>query len=354
MDPIKTFIRQPIFTAMLVMAVVVFGIFAYPKIGVDQFPDVDFPVVTVISDPLEEALNTLSGVETLRSVNVESVSQIVVQFSLDKNVNIAAQDVRDRVQATLSKLPKEAEAPVVAKFDIGAAPILTLAVSGPLPIQEMTRLAKDVVKPALQRKQGVGGIDLVGGQEREIQVVVEPGLLRSYGVSISDVTQALRAQSVDIPGGRTSEPGAERVVKLEGEVRSVDALRNLIIASPAGAPVRIRDVANVVDGPEEARSGATFEGQRAVALVVRKQSGSNTVQVAHDVMESMGEITALLPKGVKVATVTDGSKFIRSSISAVQEDMVLGGSSCWCSCATGAPRSCPRWRCPPLSSAPSR
>jgi HAE1 family hydrophobic/amphiphilic exporter-1 len=340
MDPIKTFIRQPIFTAMLVLAVVVFGLFAYPKIGVDQFPDVEFPVVTVttvipgadpetvennISDPLEEALNTLSGVETLRSVNVESVSQIVVQFSLNRNVDVAAQDVRDRVQSSLSKLPQEAETPVVAKFDIGAAPILTLSVSGSLPIQELTRLSKDVVKPALQRKQGVGGIDLVGGQEREIQVVVDPNLLRSYGVSISDVTQALRAQSVDIPGGRTSEPGAERVVKLQGEVRSVDALRNLIIASPAGASVRIRDVANVVDGPQEARSGATFNGQRAVALVVRKQSGSNTVQVAHDVMESLGEISELLPKGVKVSTVTDGSRFIRSSISSVQEDMILGG-----------------------------
>jgi HAE1 family hydrophobic/amphiphilic exporter-1 len=340
MDPIKTFIQQPIFTAMLIMALVVFGLFAYPKIGVDQFPDVDFPVVTIttvlpgadpetmernVADPLEEALNTLSGVETLRSVNLESVSQIVVQFSLNKNVDVAAQDVRDRVQATLSKLPAEAEAPVVEKFDIGAAPILTLSLAGPLPIQELTRLAEDVVKPALQRKQGVGGIDVVGGQEREIQVVVEPGLLRSYGVAISDVTQALRAQSVDIPGGRTSEPGAERVVKLEGEARSVDALRNLIIASPAGAPVRIRDVANIIDGPEEARSGASFNGQRAVALVVRKQSGSNTVQVARDVMESLNEISSLLPAGAKVSTVTDGSKFIRSSIAAVQEDLVLGG-----------------------------
>jgi hydrophobic/amphiphilic exporter-1 (mainly G- bacteria), HAE1 family len=340
MDPIKTFIRQPIFTTMLVMAVVVFGLFAYPRIGVDQFPDVEFPVVTVttilpgadpetmernVSEPLEEALNTLSGVETLRSVNVESVSQIIVQFSLDRQVDVAAQDVRDRVQATLARLPSEVEAPVVEKFDIGATPVLTLALSGPLPIQELTRLAEDVVKPALQRKQGVGGIDVVGGQEREIQIVVNPGLLRSYGVSISDVTQALRMQSVAIPGGRTSEPGAERVVKLESEVRSVDELRNLIIASPAGAPVRIRDVANVIDGPEEARSGATFNGQRAVALVVRKQSGANTVAVAASIMESLDELTPLLPSGARVSTVIDGSKFIRSSIAAVQEDLVLGG-----------------------------
>jgi HAE1 family hydrophobic/amphiphilic exporter-1 len=340
MDPIKTFIRQPVFTAMLVLAVVVFGLFAYPRIGVDQFPNVEFPVVTVttilpgadpetmernVSDPLEEGLNTLSGVESLRSVNVESVSQIIVQFSLSRDVDVAAQDVRDRVQATLSKLPTEIRTPVVEKFDIGAAPILTLSLSGPLPIQELTRLAEDVVKPSLQRQAGVGTIDVVGGQEREIQVVVDPGLLRSYGVAITDVTQALRAQSVDIPGGRTSEPGSERVVKLQGEVRSVDALRNLVIASPAGAPVRIRDVANIIDGPEEARSGAAFNTQRAVALVVRKQSGSNTVQVAESVMGSLGELGALLPSGVKVETVSDNSRFIRNSIHAVQEDLILGG-----------------------------
>jgi HAE1 family hydrophobic/amphiphilic exporter-1 len=340
MDPIKTFIRQPVFTAMLVLAVVVFGLFAYPRIGVDQFPNVEFPVVTVttilpgadpetmernVSDPLEEALNTLSGVESLRSVNVESVSQIIVSFSLERNVDVAAQDVRDRVQATLSKLPTEIRTPVVEKFDIGAAPILSLSLSGPRPIQELTKLAEDVVKPALQRQAGVGTIDVVGGQEREIQVVVDPKLLRSYGVAITDVTQALRAQSVDIPGGRTAEPGAERVVKLQGEVRSVDALRNLVIASPAGAPVRIRDVANVIDGPEEARSGAAFNAQRAVALVVRKQSGSNTVQVAESVMGSLGELSVLLPEGVKVETVSDNSRFIRNSIHAVQEDLILGG-----------------------------
>ncbi|NVI99529.1 efflux RND transporter permease subunit [Myxococcus sp. AM009] len=337
---LKTFITRPVFTAMLMLAVVVFGVNAYPRIGVDQFPDVEFPVVTVttvlpgadpesmeknVSDPLEEALNTLNGVEQLRSINLESVSQIVVRFTLDTKVDVASQDVRDRVQATLSKLPAEIETPVVEKFDIGAAPIMTLSLSGALPIEEMTRVAEDVVKPALQRQPGVGSIDVVGGREREIQVVVDPERLRGFGLAVSDVSQAVRAQNLDVPGGRTMDSGRERVVRLTSEAKSVDELRNIIIASPNGAPVRVRDVADVVDGPEEARSSAKSGDRNAVALVVRKQSGSNTVQVAESIKESLGEVNSLLPEGVRTEMVTDNSRFIRSSIAAVQFDLVLGG-----------------------------
>ncbi|QSQ16260.1 efflux RND transporter permease subunit [Myxococcus landrumensis] len=340
MSPLKTFISRPIFTAMLMLAVVVFGINAYPRIGVDQFPDVDFPVVTVttvlpgadpetieknVSDPLEEALNTLNGVEQLRSINMESVSQIIVRFTLDSKVDVAAQDVRDRVQATLSKLPDEIETPVVEKFDIGAAPIITLSLSGSLPIEELTRTAEDLVKPALQRQQGVGSIDIIGGREREIQLVVDPDRLRGFGLAISDVSQAVRAQSLDVPGGRTMDGGRERVLRLTSEAKSVDEIRNIIIASPNGAPVRVRDVADVVDGPEEARGAAKNGDRSAVALVVRKQSGSNTVQVAGLVKESLGELNSRLPEGIKVELVSDNARFIRSSINSVQFDMVLGG-----------------------------
>ncbi len=338
---LKTFISRPVFTAMLMLAVVVFGINAYPRIGVDQFPDVEFPVVTVttvlpgadpesieknVSDPLEEALNTLNGVEQLRSINLESVSQVVVRFTLDTKVDVASQDVRDRVQATLSKLPAEIETPVVEKFDIGAAPIMTLSLAGALPIEELTRVAEDVVKPALQRQPGVGSIDVIGGREREIQIVVDPERLRGFGLAVSDVSQAIRAQNLDVPGGRTMDGGRERVVRLTSEAKSVDELRNIIIASPNGAPVRVRDVADVVDGPEEARSSAKSGDRSAVALVVRKQSGSNTVQVAESIKESLGEVNSLLPDGVRTEMVTDNSRFIRSSIAAVQFDLVLGGA----------------------------
>ncbi|WP_426731691.1 efflux RND transporter permease subunit [Myxococcus faecalis] len=340
MSPLKTFISRPIFTAMLMMAVVVFGINAYPRIGVDQFPDVDFPVVTVttvlpgadpetieknVSDPLEEALNTLNGVEQLRSINMESVSQIVVRFTLDTAVDVAAQDVRDRVQATLSKLPNEIETPVVEKFDIGAAPIVTLSLSGALPIQELTRTAEDIVKPALQRQPGVGSIDVTGGREREIQLVVDPDRLRGFGMAISDVSQAVKAQSLDMPGGRTMDSGRERVLRLTSEAKSVDDIRNIILTNTNGAPVRVRDVADVVDGPEEARGAAKNGDRSAVALIVRKQSGSNTVQVAELIKESLADINKQLPEGILIETVSDNSRFIRSSIASVQFDLVLGG-----------------------------
>src|SRR5690242_3800348 len=214
MSPIKTFISRPVFTGMLTLVVLVFGVVAYPRIGVDQMPEVEFPIVTVmtvlpgadpeaiertVTKPLEEALNTLPGLDTLRSVNVENVSQIVVRFDLERNVDVAAQDVRDRVQATLSKLPREIDTPIVQKLDIGAAPVATLAFSANLPIERLTKVADDVVKPALQQIQGVGDVELVGGRKREITVIPDPRLLEGYGLSPSDVVNALRAQSVDVP-----------------------------------------------------------------------------------------------------------------------------------------------------------
>jgi len=339
-NPIRVFISRPVFTGMLTLVLLVFGIVAYPRIGVDQMPEVEFPIVTVttilpgadpeaiertVTKPLEEALNTLPGLDTLRSVNVENVSQIVIRFDLDRKVDVAAQDVRDRVQATLSKLPREIQTPVVEKFDIGAAPVATLAFSAPLPIERLTKVAEDVVKPALQQIPGVGAVELAGGQKREITIVPEPKALQGYGLSPADVVAALRAQSIDVPGGRTLEPGLERSVKLAAEMRSVEALRSVIVASPLGTPIRLGDVAQVLDGPAEARSSAKLAGKSAIGLIVRKQSGANTVQVAERVKESLSGLEAQLPHGSHVAVVVDGAKFIRSSIGAVQEDLVLGG-----------------------------
>ncbi|HEX8910703.1 MAG TPA: efflux RND transporter permease subunit [Anaeromyxobacteraceae bacterium] len=340
MSPVKTFISRPVFTGMLTLVVLVFGVVAYPRIGVDQMPEVEFPIVTVttvlpgadpeaiertVTKPLEEALNTLSGLDTLRSVNVENVSQIVIRFELERNVDVAAQDVRDRVQATLSRLPKEIDTPVVEKFDIGAAPVATLALSAPLPVERLTKITDDVVKPALQQVAGVGAVEVVGGRKREITVVPDPRVLEGYGLTPSDVVQALRAQSLDVPGGRTLEPGVERSVKLTAEARSVEAMRALVIASPGGTPLRLGQVAQVLDGPAEARSVARLGTQGALGLVIRKQSGSNTVQVAERLKESLARVEAQLPPGSRVRLVVDGSKFIRSSIDAVKEDMILGG-----------------------------
>ena len=340
MSPIRTFITRPIFTGMLTLVILVFGLVSLPKIGVDQMPEVEFPIVTVVTvlpgadpesiernvtKPLEEALNTLSGLDTLRSVNVENVSQIVIRFDLERKVDVAAQDVRDKVQATLSKLPREIQTPVVQKFDIGAAPVATLAFSAPVPIERLTKLAEDVVKPALQQLPGVGSIELVGGRKRELTIVVDPQSLKGYGLTPADVVAAVRGQSLDVPSGRTLEPGVERSVKLTAEAHSVEELRAMILASPMGTPVRIGDVAQVLDQPAEARSSASLNGRSAIGLVVMKQSGSNTVQVAERVKEALAGTQRLLPPGSKVELVVDGAKFIRSSIGAVTEDMIIGG-----------------------------
>src|SRR5512133_4004944 len=324
---------------MLLLAVVVFGLVSWPRIGVDNMPNVDVPVITVttilpgadpetvernVSKELEEALNTISGLDTIQSQNYESVSLVILQFDLEVPLEAAANDVREKVQAAVAKLPREAEAPKVQKVDLGALPIVQLAISGPLPIEELTRAADDELKPALQRLQGVGSIDVVGGRKREIAVVVDPTRLRAHGIAATDVSQAIAVQSIAIPGGRTTEPAVERVVKLETEAASVDELRDLVIAAPMGKPIRIRDVANVIDGPAEARSVASLDGTQAVALVVRKQSGANTVAVAERVKGSIPGLQALLPKGARVEVVSDNARFIRNSISSVQEDMIIG------------------------------
>jgi HAE1 family hydrophobic/amphiphilic exporter-1 len=339
-NPIQTFISRPVFTGMLTLAVVVFGVVAYPKIGVDQYPKVEFPMVTVltvlpgadpetieqqVTKPLEEALNSLSGLDTLRSVNVENVSQLIVRFDLERDVDVAAQDVRDKVQATLARLPREVQTPIVEKLDLGSIPVVTLAASAPLPIERLTQIAEDVLKPGLQQIPGVGSVDLLGGRKREITIELDPQALKGVGLAASDVVGMLRAQNLDVPGGRTLEPGVERTVKLAGEAHTLDALRSLVVASPGGVPVRLGEIARVVDGPAEARSSATLGDASAVGLVIRKQSGANTVQVAEAVKEALRRLSAQLPRGGRVALVSDGARFIRSSIGAVQEDMLLGG-----------------------------
>jgi hydrophobic/amphiphilic exporter-1 (mainly G- bacteria), HAE1 family len=338
-SPIRTFIQRPLFTTMLVMGLVVFGINSFPSIGVDQTPKVDIPVVTVntvlkgadpetvaknVSEPLEQELNAISGLDTISSYNYESLSVIVLEFKLDKDIDVAAQEARDKVNATLVKLPEEIDTPVVQKLDLQAQAIIQLALTGPLPIQTLTQAAEDELRPALQRIQGVGTVDVIGGRKREIAVEVDPTRLRSYGLAATDVSQAIAAQSINIPGGRTLEPGKERVVKLETEAQSVEELRDLVLTSAGGRSVRVKDVADVIDGPAEARTAARLNGRSAIALVVKKQSDANTTTVAEGVRAHLAELQAVLPPGSQLSVVTDNSRFIRKSIESVQHDLVIG------------------------------
>ena len=342
MNLADVFIRRPVAAVMLIASLVVFGVVSYPRVGVDLFPNIDFPFATVtviypgadpetmeseVAEPIEEELNTLGGIEKLRSVNLEGVTQVIVQFELSVDGDQAAQDVRERVAKVERDLPEGIEPPVVEKLDVGAAPILTVALSGNLPIRELTKVASDDVKEPLQRIQGVGEVDLVGGREREIQVLLDPDKLAGLGLTAADVAGAVRAQNLEIPGGSYDVGNREFSVKTRGQLDSAASVGNILVPSALGASIRIRDVADVRDGMEEARSWSALNGERAVALVVRKQSGSNTVALADAVKEKVAKLRPELEaQGVRIDVPKDNSVFIEHSIEDVQFDLVFGGA----------------------------
>ncbi len=288
----------------MVGVLAVFGVWAYPKIPIDMYPEVEFPIVTVtavypgadpetiesrVVDKLEEAISTVNGIKVMRSTSMENVGLVFVQFELERKADQAVQDVRDKVSSALKNLPKDLEPPIVERVDINAAPIMALALAGPMEKRDLTALAKDVVKQRLQALNGVGGVDIIGGQEREFHVWIDPQRLESYGLAVGDVAQALVAQNVEIPGGRLDVGKNELSIKTRGQVFSARELGNIIITAAAGAPVRIADVARVEDGAEEHRSYATLNGKSSVTLLVRKQSGANTVDVSHKVRPGAGQ-----------------------------------------------------------------
>jgi HAE1 family hydrophobic/amphiphilic exporter-1 len=342
-------IRRPVFAMVLVGVLVVLGMFSYPRVGVDLFPNVDFPFVTVtvtypgadpasmeskVADPIEEAVNTMSGIKILRSVNVESVTQVFIQFDLEVDVDQATQDVRDRVSSILSILPKGIDPPKVQKLDVGSAPIMSVALSGKLEPRELTRLADDVVKDRVQRINGVGAVELIGGREREIHVLIRPADLTGLGYTVEDVARALQSQNLEMPAGRVEQGTRELTVKTRGEVRTVQEIRDIILPALPGSPmqpgvqgaiVRLSQVADVVDGAEEARSWSSMDGTSAVALTVRKQSGANTVAIAKQVRAEVTQMTAQLEKeGAKISIPSDWSGYIEHSINDVKFDLLFG------------------------------
>ncbi|MCA9690856.1 MAG: efflux RND transporter permease subunit [Nannocystaceae bacterium] len=329
-------VKRSIFAAMLIAALMVFGLFSLPKIGVELFPDVEFPVITTtvvypgadpgtmeskVADEVEEALQAIGGVKRLTSRNYEGVTSVILEMELEIDGDQALQEVRDKVSAIERQLPSGIDPPVVQKFNVGATPVLTIALAGDLEIREMTRLAKDVVKQRLQQIPGVGTVDVVGGQEREIQVLVDPNKMTGRGLTVEDVARAIQSQNVEIPAGYLKQTGSELTVKTKGEVTSLDEIADIIVRGT----VRVRDVAEVVDTVEEARSGSYLNGGKAVSLVVRKQSGSNVVALAHEAREAMTELEPLLTqRGVSFAVPSDMSVFVEHSINDVKVDLILG------------------------------
>jgi len=332
-------VRRPVFTWVLVLSLVVVGLFAYPRLGVDRFPRIDLPFVTVstvllgaapeeieteVTDKIEEAVNTISGIDQLISISAEGVSQVLISFELEKDVDVAAQEVRDKVNSVLRDLPRDAEPPVIEKIDPDAAPVLSVAVSADAPIRDVTELADKALRRQIESVLGVGQVKLIGGRKRQINVIADPSRLASVEVTAAEVAQALAAQNAQLPGGRVEQGLRDLTLRTYGRVTTPPAFGDIVIASRGGHPVRLSDVARVEDGMEEPRSVATVNGVPAVVLEVRKQSGTNTIEVVQRVKERLAGLAAQLPEGYKLDIVRDQSDYIVAAVNTVQEHLILG------------------------------
>ncbi len=332
-------IKRPVFAAMLILALVVVGTASYFRLGVDRFPSVDLPTIYArttlpgaspeeseaqVSQILEEAVNTVEGIEELRSVSSQGQSFLIVTMNLNRKIDVAAQDIRDRVSGVLGQLPLDTKPPVVSKSDNDSTPVLTIAVSANKPLRELTELADKVVKLQIERAAGVGEVRLVGGLERAINIWVDADRLAAYQIPITTVRQALVRQNADVPGGNVTSETREQTLRTMGRIADPKAFNDLVITTIKGAPIRIRDVGWAEDGTKEQRSISRLNGVPTVTLEVRRQSGSNTVAVIEAVKQNMKRVEAQLPADVKLDVIRDQSRYIYNALHEINLHLILG------------------------------
>ena len=332
-------VKRPVFATVLILSLVVVGWFAYLQLGVDRFPKVDIPTITIttrligaapeeietdISDKIEEAVNTISGVDELQSISSEGTSQVIVSFVLEKDIDIAAQEVRDKVNTVLRDLPKDADPPIIQKIDPDAIPILGIAISGPAPIRDVTEFADKKLRRRLESINGVGQALIVGGRPRQINVVADTEKLAAVGVTTAQLVAALQSQNVQIPGGKVEQGLHDLTLRTYGRVTDPQDFANISITTKNGYPIKVGDVARIEDSVRDAESIASVDGKPAVVMNIRKQSGTNTIEVVERLKTRLDEVQKDLPKGWKMQIVRDQSDYILAAVNAVKEHLILG------------------------------
>ncbi len=334
-----TSVKRPVFATMVILALVVLGIVSYPSIGVDLFPKVDFPIVTItttlkgaapdvmdvdVADRIEGAVNTINGVKSITSISTESASRTIIEFVLERNIDLAVQDVREKVSGIRTKLPADIDEPRIAKVDPDASPILWMNLSGNRSVRDLSTYADEVLREQLQRINGVGDVTLNGLRLRQVRIWLDVAKMQAYQVSPADVVVALKRENIELPGGRIETQTKEYTVRIKGEFSKILDFNALIISYYKGAPVRLKDIGRAEDGMEEKRSLARFNGIPAVGMGIQKQSGTNTVLVANRVKKEVENINKTLPPGMKVSIAMDQSLFIVRSIKEVQFHLIIG------------------------------
>jgi hydrophobe/amphiphile efflux-1 (HAE1) family protein len=332
-----------VFASVLILAIVVLGVVGYGRLGVDQFPNVDIPIVVIttrldgaspeeveidITDKIEGAVNTISGIDELNSVSSEGVSQVIVSFKLEKDTESAVNDVRDKINQATKNLPKGIDPPIVTKVDPGASPVLLIGVRGAkgqkFDVRDLTEAADKKVRRQLEAINGVGKVNAIGGRDRQINILMNPLALRAESVTPLDVMRALQTQNLVTPGGSLEAGPKSITLKIDGRVSSVEQIERLSIRASGGRILRISDVAKVVDGKKELESIARYEGEDLVALSIVKQGGTNTIQVVDAILKRLDAIRSTLPKGMELVMIRDNSQTIRTSVHSVTEHLVLG------------------------------
>ncbi|HEY3425513.1 MAG TPA: efflux RND transporter permease subunit, partial [Negativicutes bacterium] len=339
---ILTFIKRPVFTTMLVLLLVVFGLSAYPTLGIDLYPDVDFPIVTatvsytgtspeemesLVTKPIEDAVSSVSGIKTLSSLSVEGFSQTVIEFEFGTDAKMAANDVREKVAGIRKRLPDQIDEPAVQRYDITAQAIVYFSLASDSRSRGETRkIAVDIVKDELQRLDGVADVSVFGATAREIQIQVDPRKLEAYNIGFQQILDIIDAQNIDTPGGRINEKGTEITIRTLGQYKSVDDIKNIVVANIGLQTIKVSDIATVVDGWEEERVYARTDGIPSVLIAVQKQSGTNTVDVAERVKKRMTELQqGQLPPDIKVSITRDSSRYIHSNVDDVMMSLYFGG-----------------------------
>ncbi|HMM54506.1 MAG TPA: efflux RND transporter permease subunit [Candidatus Desulfobacillus sp.] len=333
-------IDNPVFATMVMLAFVVLGLFSYQRLQVDQWPDVEIPVVVItteypgaspesieseVSRKIEEAVNSINGIKVVGSRSFEGSSLVWVEFELSVDADQAAQDVRDKVAAVKVQFRKEVKEPKIQRFDPADRPILSLSVTGEgRSLRELTTLADHVIKRRLENVRGVGSVSLVGGVKRQVLVYLKPAQLEALAIGVDQVMNAVRGENQELPTGTIRSAERERVVRLEGRLKEVGDFNRIIVARRGGQPVYLEQVATVVDGEEEQESAALIDGRRTLAIDILKARGQNTIDVVNSIRAAAKALEPELPAGVRLEVVKDAAKPIRIGVDNTRQTMFEG------------------------------
>jgi HAE1 family hydrophobic/amphiphilic exporter-1 len=333
-------VHRPVFATVIVLFLTVVGGFSFFTLGVDRFPKIDLPTVSVqtsnpgaapeqveseITDIIEGVVNTVPGIEEMRSNSSQGRSNITLTFNLDKDPDQAYQEIQQKLSGVVNRLPETADPPVVRKSDPDSQPVLIYAISAPRSVVDLTNLVQNQVQERIENAEGVGEVQIFGGRQREIKIFINPDRLRAFNLSITQVSNALRAQNTESPGGSVNEGARTTTLRTLSKITDLNEFNEIVITTRNGFPIKVKDIARVEDAGVDATTAASLNGVQSVSLAIRKQSGSNTIALISGVKERMAEIIPTLPPDVKVAVTRDQSEFIENSLHAIEEHLVIGG-----------------------------